>query len=211
MKPPILPAILLTLGLVLSVQAQQQTTTGEFVIGSITPALQSSPNFSGVQYDKRGAKPRSWLEVEVAFEYTPKKKDEKYAGEVTVNYYILLKNANLNKDRKPTLLTGTVTHVDVPSVGMGGKNLHSVAYVSPQSLARFFDGKAPANAAQAVQDVGVTISAGGQIGAEKSWQGKGAWWPQYQATSGAVLNKNETPFAPLQWDYYEAVKAGPGR
>lgn len=210
MKLSILPAALLSLGLILNAQAQQ-AVTGEFAITSIAPSFLSSPTYSGVQYDKRGTKARQWLEVEVTFDYAPKKKDEKYASEVTVSYYILLNNADVNKDRKPTLLTGTVTHVDVPSLAVGGKGLHSVAYVSPRTLERFFDGKAPGTLAQAVRDVGVTISAGGQLGAEKSWKGKGQWWPQYQAVSGSVLNKNETPFAPLQWDYYEVIKAAPGR
>jgi hypothetical protein len=30
-----------------------------------------------------------------------------------------------------------------------------------------------------------------------------------QQVNGYVLNKNETPFAPLVWDYYEAIKARP--
>jgi hypothetical protein len=29
------------------------------------------------------------------------------------------------------------------------------------------------------------------------------------STPGYVLNKNETPFAPLVWDYYEAIKTRP--
>jgi hypothetical protein len=46
--------------------------------------------------------------------------------------------------------------------------------------------------------------------AEGSWKGKGQWWSTMQQVNGYVLNKNETPFAPLAWDYYEAIKARPG-
>jgi hypothetical protein len=75
-----------------------------------------------------------------------------------------------------------------------------------------FDGKLPANADQAVHDIGVTLSKQGQVVATTSWKSKtGEWWPSFQQTPGFVLSKNETPFAPLAWDYYEAVKPkGPG-
>ena len=46
----------------------------------------------------------------------------------------------------------------------------------------------------------------GQIVAEKDLKGTGEWWTQFQQINGYLLNKNETPFAPLYWDYYEPVK-----
>ena len=83
-------------------------------------------------------------------------------------------------------------------------------YVNPRSLERFFDGKIPTSTSSAVVDVGITISKGGQVVAEKSLNSKsGAWWPQIQATPGFLLGKPETPFAPLNADYYEPVKKTP--
>ena len=79
-------------------------------------------------------------------------------------------------------------------------------YVSPRTLERFFDGKPPASKEIAVIDIGVTITRQGQVVAEKVLKGQGAWWTQIQQTTGYLLNKNETPFAPLYWDYYEALK-----
>jgi len=87
--------------------------------------------------------------------------------------------------------------------------MNSVMYISPRTLERFFDGKAPGTAASALVDVGVTITKQGQLVAEKSWKGKGQWWSSLEQVNGYVLNKNETPFAPLAWDYYEAIKARP--
>jgi hypothetical protein len=88
--------------------------------------------------------------------------------------------------------------------------MHSVMYVSPRTLERFFAGKAPNNVTAAVVDVGVTITKQGQLVAEASWKGRGQWWSNYQQVSGYVLNKSETPFAPLAWDYYEAIKTKSG-
>jgi hypothetical protein len=76
-------------------------------------------------------------------------------------------------------------------------------------LERFFEGKIPNSASSTVVDVGVTITKQGQLVAESSWKGRGQWWTTLQQVSGYVLNKNETPFAPLAWDYYEAIKARP--
>ena len=87
--------------------------------------------------------------------------------------------------------------------------MHSSVYVSPRTLERFFDGKIPANAELALVDVGVTITKQGQQVASTSWKSKsGEWWRdrKFQQVPGFVLNKSETPFAPLAWDYFEAIK-----
>jgi hypothetical protein len=185
--------------------AQQPNT--EFKITKVEPSFVESPTYSGPRYDKRGAKAGSWLEVEVTFDWQPRLKEPKYTEELTANFYILLNNPN-QQFPKGALLTGSVNLMSIPQ----GRDMHTVVYVSPRTLERMFDGKAPGTAAQAVTDIGVTLSKQGQVVATTSWKSKsGEWWPQFQQTPGYVLNKNETPFAPLAWDYYEAIKPkGPG-
>lgn len=180
--------------------------TGEFKITKVEPSFIDSPSYNGPQYQKRGAKPGSWLEVEVTFEWQPRAKDPKYTDELTFNYYILLNNKS-QLYPQGTLLTGSVTHVNIPQ----GRDMHSAMYVSPRTLERFFDGKVPPGS-QAVEAVGVTISKQGQLVAEFSGKFASQWWTKWQQTPGFVLNKNETPFAPLAWDYYEAIKSkSPGQ
>lgn len=187
----------------LQVKAQINT---EYKISNIEPSFIDAPTFSGPNYNKR-SKPKSWLEVEVTFEWKSRAPIPKYTDELTFTYYILLANEALTQDRKPTLLVGTVTHASIPQE----KDMHSVVYVAPRSIERFFDGKLPGNIGQCVVDIGVTISKQGQIVAQGGFKNKtGAWWPQYQQTPGYVLNKNETPFASLAWDYYEAIKPKSG-
>jgi hypothetical protein len=188
-------------------QIAAQQPNSEFKITKIEPGFQESPAFSGPRYDKRGAKAKNWLEVEVTFDWEPRAKEPKFAEELTVNYYILLNNPS-REVPKGTLLVGAVTLASTPQE----RDMHTVVYVSPRTLERFFDGEVPANAQQTVVDVGVTMSKQGQVVASTSWKSKtGEWWPQFQQTPGFVLSKNETPFAPLAWDYYEAVKPkGPG-
>lgn len=187
-------------------QAQQQTA--EFKIVSVEPELVTTPEYS-ITYgpkNKKVAKNKEFLEVEVSFDWQPRAKDPKYLDEVTVNYYLLLNNKGTKEYPRGTLLTGSVTHTAVPQ----SKDLKSVMYVSPRALERFFDGKAPATKDAAVRDVAAVISIQGQPRADLSWKGKGKWWEKEgQPTPGFLLNKGETPFAPLAWDYYEAIKARP--
>jgi hypothetical protein len=161
-------------------------------------------NFSFGPKGKKVSKNKDFLEVEVSFDWQPRQKKPEFLDEVTINYYILLNNKS-RENPQGTLLTGSVTHVAIPQ----SKGLNSVMYVSPRTLERFFEGKTPNSASSGVVDVGVTITQQGQLVAESSWKGKGQWWSTLQQVSGYVLNKNETPFAPLAWDYYEAIKARP--
>jgi len=197
--PAVTAAVLLAA--VLPSPAQQVNT--EFRIQKVEPTFVESPNYSGPRFDKRGGpKAGSWLEVEVTFEWQPKLKEPKYTEELTANFYILLTNAS-QQFPKGALLVGSVNLMSIPQ----GKDLHTVMYVSPRTMERMFDGKLPATVQGAVKDVGVTLSKQGQVVASTSWKStSGEWWPTFQQTPGFVLNKNETPFAPLAWDYYEAIK-----
>ena len=85
-----------------------------------------------------------------------------------------------------------------------GRDLFSVMYVSPRSISRIMDNKPVTNVA--IQNAAVQILKGGQVVAEKSMKGTGQWWTQGQSLTGLLINKNETPFAPLYWDRYEAIK-----
>lgn len=188
----------------------------EFSINKIEATFFETPQISAGTYRKQqpgAARPVPWLEVDVNFERDEVSKGAaKFSDDLTVNFYILLNNAAINEDKQPTLLTGTTTISDVPY----GKGMHVAAFVSPQSIARYFDGKAPATAQQAVIDVGVTISNATGVLAissskstEVAKQGKGWWESESKMTkvSGRVLEKSQTPFAPLAWDYYLPSKS----
>ena len=208
----ILPALFLALsGLPLQAQVKP-----EISIKKIESALVDTPQISAGAYRKQqpgAARPTPWLEVDVNFERDEVSKDAaKFSDDLTVNFYILLNNAAISEDKKPTLLTGTTTISDVPY----GKGLHVAAFVSPQSMARYFDGKVPSTAQQALVDVGVTISnATGVIAisssesTEVAKQGKGWWESESGMTkvSGRILEKSQTPFASLAWDYYLPSKS----
>jgi len=207
MKLPILATVLAALA-VSQVSAQPAQTGIE--ITKIEPTFEKTPVYNiGVGPKRNTGASKDWLIVEVEFSYEPRgANDALFLDDLTFNYYIALKNQSA-KNPQPTLITGSVTHVAIPK----GKDLRSAAFVSPRTLERFFEGKVPSTAAQAIAAVGVTITRGGQVVAELSTgEGKGMpqWWTRFQqAPAGYVLDKNETPFAPLFGDYYEAIRAKP--
>jgi hypothetical protein len=211
------PSSLLTCAIAFAglVAAQAQSTPA-FAIKKIEPSFVESPQIQAPTYRKQSqGRSTPWLEVEITFDHDEKplgKSDPKFSEDITINYYILLNNENEAPDRRRTLLTGTVTHADVP---YGTKGLRSVVYVSPQTLTRYFNGKLPSNTLQALVDVGASISDKGTVVAISSWKSKltgdKGWWEDASTVTtvpNRVLNKNQTPFAHLSWDYHLPPKPG---
>jgi hypothetical protein len=190
-------------------------TGKEYDIKKIEPALFESPQITAGSYRKQAQQGRTaqWLEVDVTFDRKKSTDDQKFSGDLTFNYYILLSNKGVTKEGKQTLLKGSVVHTEVPE----GRGLHACAFVSPQTLAVYFDGKPPTSIMQAVVDVGVEIigkeglvaiaTSKGTVSADKGW------WSNpkdMDVVEGKVLNKDNTPFSALAWDYYQPVKPKSG-
>jgi hypothetical protein len=168
----------------------QTSTLQDFQITKITKNLIATPQFAygGGQRYQTNDRDR-WLEVEVEFKATPELTDD-----LTFKYYILFNG---------TLLTGEVTHVNIPA----GRENHSVMYVPPRVLARLAN-KRPITE-NLCQNVAVQILQGGNVKAEASLNRAALdWFTTLPTVSGLVLNKDQTPFAPLYWDRYEQIKTG---
>ncbi len=167
---------------------QAPRVASDLRVTKITRNLIATPeyNYSGAETFRTNARDR-WLAVDVEFNSTAP-----FTEEATFRYYILL-------DGK--LLTGEVTHVNI----LPGKELHSVMYVSPHSITHLL-GNRPLTA-NSLQNVAVQIVQQGTVKDEISLAAaKAQWFTSLPAVPGFVLNKNETPFAPLYWDHYEQIK-----
>jgi len=206
-----------------SARPQDAVPNKEFRITKIETAFQKTPDFTGTGYSKKSrAKAGEWLEIEVNFEWDgparpdPTDPKAKYTDDLTVNYYVLLNNKSALYP-KPVLLTGSVSHVLVGPAPL--KEARSVIFVSPKDLGIFFGGRVPATPNAAVAGVGATISVGGKIVAANTTKGSmnpknptQGWWDEPSAeaeltkVSGVLLDKSQTPFAPLAWDYHEQIK-----
>ena len=162
----------------------------DYDIKKIAPAVDLTPEYSFNFGPQEHPQPRSqqWLEVEVNFE-----SNVDWTDELTVKYYILLADQ---------CLVGEVTHIDIPR----GRDLYSVMYVSPRTIARILNNRPMTS--MDIQDVGVQLVLKGQVLATKSFKAQGdqQWWQNLQQVNGKVLNKDQTPFAPILWDRYEQIK-----
>lgn len=148
-----------------------------------TPAYQVNPPARQVRSQK-------WLAIEVTFEAKPD-----FTDELIFNYYIYF-----NK----RLFVGQINHVTIEK----GRELRSIAYMSPRSIRRIMEGQQvkPSD----LENVAITIAKPGIPApvASKSFKpSRGDWWTVIKQEPGFVLNKSETPFAPLSWDYYEDIKS----
>jgi hypothetical protein len=160
----------------------------DFKLTRITKNLVTTPviTYTGAQQYPTNQSDR-WLEVEVEFTAAPE-----FTDELTFKYFILLNGR---------LLTGEVTHVNITA----GRDNRSVMYVTPRTLQRLLGNKAVT--ANSVQNIAVQIVQKGAIKDELSFtRAAPQWFASLPAVSGQLLNKNETPFAPLYWDRYEQIK-----
>ena len=184
MRANSLAAFLIFLSLIASAQ------TPEFQITKITKNLVATPQFAysgAAQHQTQTTQRDRWLEVEVVFKATPE-----LTNELTFKYYILFNG---------TLLTGEVTHVNIPA----GRENRSVMYIPPRTLARFANNRPTTE--NLIQNIAVQIVQGGDVKAEVSLnRAEPQWYATLPAISGLVLNKDQTPFAPLYWDRYEQIK-----
>ena len=165
-----------------------QAPSGQIQITKINRNFITNPQFTytGAEQFVSGQRDR-WLEVEVEFTSTAE-----FADDLTMRYYILINGK---------LLTGEVTHTNVA----GGKDRRSVMYVPPQAIIRVMEGRA--TAPNSVQNVAIQAVQQGTVKDEQSLvRAAPQWYKSIPSLSGLVLNKNETPFAPLYWDRYEQIK-----
>jgi len=170
----------------------QVRSAREFQITRIEPTFVVTPQFAVAGGDPRppatpATETNRWLQVEVEFAATPALTDQ-----LTVKYNVLF-NGNL--------FTGEVTHVNVAA----GRDRRSVIYMPPRVVARYAGNRALAP--NSVQNVAVQIVQQGVVKDELSLaRSQPQWYAALPANSGLLLNKNETPFAPLLWDRYEQIK-----
>jgi hypothetical protein len=167
-----------------------QARASDFHINSITKNLISTPQYvyTGAQQYRTDLNER-WLEVETEFAAAPE-----FTDELTIKYFILVGGS---------VLTGEVTHTNI----RGGREIRSVMYVPPDAFARVLNNR-PVTVAS-VQNIAVQIVQQGAVKDELSLSRAPAqWYTTIPTLNGLVLNKNETPFAPLYWSRYPQIKKG---
>ncbi len=164
------------------------TSNGAVTIKGITVSTPNTPEYTLVGGEDKRFSIKQWLEIEVEFASSAP-----VTPELTFKYYVLMAN---------TLLVGEVTHVDMPA----GQSLYSVMYISPRNAATILKGQPMNNAT--VQNIAVQVTKPGisQPVAEKQLKPGAPFYTTLQQVPNLIVNKSQSPFAPLYWDRYEAIK-----
>ncbi len=164
-------------------------SNGVVVIKNINVSTPNTPEYTLVGGEEKRFDIKKWLEIEVEFSSTAP-----VTPELLFKYYVLMNG---------TLLTGEVNHVDIAA----GQSLFSVMYVSPRACASLLKGQPLNNAT--VQNIAVQILRPGigQPVAEKQLKPGPPFYTTLQQVPGLLVNKNHSPFAPLYWDHFEAIKS----
>ena len=176
-----------TLVLTVAAQAQvpQLVTARDIKIEKISPAVTSSPQYNVSNTTDKRSTYLKWLEIEVEFSIDR----VELVDELTFEYLVEINGR---------LCPGEITHVNIAK----GNNHYSVMYMSPRSLDRLTGGKPLTNAM--IGNMWVNIKKQGQTLATKSASpGQPRNLPQFP---GLLIPKSDTPFAPLWYDRYEAVR-----
>ena len=166
-------------------EAQLAPAPGSVKIGKVSPAVVRSPEYQLSGGPSKRSKNGEWLEMEVDFQTEPEMIDE-----LTFKFTALVEK---------TLLTGEVTCVNI----MKGRDHYVVMYLSPKALSRLTKGK-PLNTTS-IENVWVEVGYQGMRLDTSSFR-PGAI-PNLPQVAGLLLNKSETPFAPLFYDRYEELKS----
>jgi len=149
-------------------------------------------------------KPKDWLEIEVKFsaEVQPSAAPaDDYLDQITINWHVVVKG----QDRKVYKISKSVTHVNIPL----NEDLFASVYLSPNTLRRITGN--PKASKSDLEAIGGEIAWKGKMVGFFSYGEKAGWWRKplkgVEATSKfPLLDKSQTPFAPLWYDRYAEVK-----
>lgn len=186
--------------------AEQTLPAVKVDIKRVTVSEQPTPQFNAGNVKEKRWRPKNWIEVDVEFDIKVPAdaggRNGTYSA-MQLNIYLALQHTT--KDGKREVIQGTLDLQTIPA----GETCHALAYVSPASMRAIFQ-KDNVTASSDIQGWGVEFIAEGQRIAADSSVGKSAWWEKTEAFAlmqGLLLNKLQTPFAPLWGDYDVPVKA----
>lgn len=185
-KHLLLLPLLLSLVSLASAQVPAAPQQGDVAINNngILPTGVKTPEYMLSSGPIKRAKSLTWLEIEVQYSTLPPLIDE-----LTFEYSVLMNGQ---------LFTGSSTYINIAK----SREHYAVVYISPAAIDTIMGGLPFTSSALA--NIQVRITHQGQELALRAL--KNVALPNVQQHTGVILNKPETPFAPLFWDRYETLK-----
>jgi len=150
----------------------------------------NSPEYEVKRVRFEGRTTKQWFQIRTEYTTRPD-----WIDQADFRYYALLEGKPQEPGDSPfTLLRGDVSYVNIER----GRH-ESVVYMHPSTTRRFGD----------VERVAVLVYVRGQlVGMASDPESQQRWWEQLTPQDGFILNRLETPFAMINFDNYEAIKAG---
>lgn len=170
--------------LTFSANAQVPVGPGAIKLGKVEVSAPNTPEYQITGGQNKRYKIGKWVEIEIKYETVPAEIDE-----LTFKFTALIENK---------LLDGEVTYVNI---GKGNEH-YAVMYVSPKAIEKLTGGKPLSGAG--IGNVWVEVNKSGQVLAKEAY--KAGNQPNLPRVAGMLLNKNQTPFAPLFYDRYEEIR-----
>jgi hypothetical protein len=178
------------LALAVSAVAQQEP---DFKIRTIRRQQIEAPSYnaSGTGADL-GGRPstlwRQWYKIEVQFSSRPE-----WADDIQMKYYVLV-----GTGRDQRMFSGEITHVNVAR----GTQHYSAMFMHPNTLRRYGGGE--------VQAVAVQLFHQNRLVDQTSDPTTGQrWWERFSPVPGYLLPPEDTPWAPIASERWEARKITP--
>ncbi len=165
--------------------------------------LVRTPYYRGATSDNRANAKDDWLQLQV--EYQTDGAREGWLDEIELVWHVAI----LRKNQTPVVMSRSVTYVDIED-----ETHYAATYVRPKLLQRLSGTRRLSR-----NDVRfyVEIKVDGKRVAD-SYLGQrpqAAWWeyqpPRVDRRDSDLLNRLETPFAPLDYDFYEQIKRDASR
>jgi len=182
-----------------SVQAQKQ----EIQVKKIDVELKAAPGYRLQTGEMNHDASLKWLVVEAELESKPE-----WADEVNVQFYVVANYGSNAKGAVPPdrydILSTSVTIVNMEkNTGTGKKNLVPV-FMDARTVKKYD----AAGIQQFIPEVAVSVMYKGALQHIK-WmknESSGRFWERKQPRAGILLNLMQSPWWPVNADYYELVK-----
>ena len=158
-------------------------------IRKMTPVKEKTPTFETSVRGQAPVRRPDWWRVVIDFETAPD-----WIDELEFTYYVYMKDQS-NKNAE-MMFRGAVTYVNVPR----GKH-QSDMFLHPNTLARL----------GSVEQVAVVVKNRGAVVASESTAKTPNWWERFPPIDGVLLNRSQTPFAYIDYDSFNAIKASAAR
>lgn len=182
--------------------AQQQRQV-RIQVDDIDTETRRSPRFSSVQgYSEASPQNEEWLIT--AAEYQIQGGERGWVDNLSFEWHMLM----LNGDVPRVLMQKTVTYQDIYQED----DHYAVVFLRPKAIRRYYDEGGGISKRDIV--IHLEIKHNGRTLTEENYNARSdlpeRWWtfspPKVNVVENGLLARPDTPFAPLDYDFYEFIK-----